>query len=113
MTLSKPSKTLLTLALSSSLFFSFSQNSVHAESNLVHVDTEITPFACPEAGTYTTVYNNKTTWKQTLHIWLLILVLRLTRFLDSVSISHQATVSIGGEYEYGWSKNYSKRWIWI
>ncbi|WP_144510372.1 hypothetical protein [Bacillus sp. FJAT-22090] len=101
MTLSKASKTLLTLALSSSLFLSLSQSSVLAESNLEPVDFEITPLACPEAGTYTTVYSNKTQWKST----------DFTHEANnpgpdvdsvsrSVSISHQATVDVGGEYEF-------------
>lgn len=101
MKLSKASKTVLALALSSSLFLSFSQSSALAEGNLVPVDSEITPLACPEAGTYTTVYNSKNTYK-------------LTDFTHeannpgpdvdsvsrSVSISHQATIDIGGEYEF-------------
>lgn len=98
----KGSKFLLTLGLSFSLISAFSLNPVSAASSSgTGTNSDIGIESCPEVGTYTTTYKSHTTTSKTDFEHEAsnpsTLADSVTR---TVSISHAATVSIGGEASF-------------
>ncbi|OZI11718.1 hypothetical protein CEW92_10495 [Bacillaceae bacterium SAS-127] len=86
------------LSISLCLLFVFSFSSVPAKANFNADLGAITPLACPEVGTYTTSYKSKTTSRKTEFTHL---ASNSSSSPDSVtrsvSITHSATVNLGGE----------------
>lgn len=92
----KLSKILISTGLFFSIFGVSSITNVKAESG--NDDRIITPLACPEVGTYVTTYKSKTTsTKQDFSHTATNPSSSPDSVSKSASISHSATVNIGGE----------------
>lgn len=94
----KIQKILLSVGLSFSLFSGLSLPEAQAAPNN---SSTIKPAACAEVGTYTTTYKSKTTSKKTEFTHYATNSSSATDTVTrSVSITHSATVSVGGSAEF-------------
>ena len=92
----KPSKALLSVGLCIGLMSSFSLNSAQAATN-----SDFQLEACPEVNSYITEYKSHYTYKGTDFTHEATNPSSVADTVSrSVAISHQATVSIGGEVEF-------------
>jgi hypothetical protein len=93
---SKVTKILLSMGVSFSLLSSLSLNPASAKA-----DSDVTIMACPEVGTYTTVFNNKTTYSKTEFTHYATNNSDYTDTVShSVAITHSATVTLGGKASF-------------